>query len=407
MAKMNLKSEENNSINYLLKTHMPFLAGGDVASKRQEILQYFHDTFTLYESIFDCLKDEKIFYKQANTLRHPLIFYFGHTSVFFINKLNVARLINERVDTKLESMLSIGVDEMSWDDIDKQQHDWPSVAAVKAHRNKTRQIVDNFIRNCDFTLPISWDSPMWIILMGIEHERIHLETTSVLIRELPLELLQPHPLWSNICPESGKSPENSLLPVKGGEVHLGREVENPIIYGWDNEFGSFNTKIDDFKASKYLVSNGEFLEFVEANGYQQQKYWTQEGWRWVQFKKPKHPVYWLKEGSNYRYRTMLEVINMPWDWPVDINYLEAKAFCNWKSEKTGKSIRMPTEAEYYCLRKLVDDSASGNINLEHFMSACPVNKFAFADGFFDIIGNVWQWTETPIDGFSGFAVHPI
>jgi len=103
---------------------------------------------------------------------------------------------------------------------------------------------------------------------------------------------------------------------------------------------------------------------------------------------------------------------MPWDWPAEINFLEAKAFCNWKAEVTGKVIRMPTEAEWYKLREVIDtdqpywESAPGNINLEHEMSPCPVNRHEFDNGLFDVIGNVWQWTETPIDGYDGFEVHP-
>ena len=103
---------------------------------------------------------------------------------------------------------------------------------------------------------------------------------------------------------------------------------------------------------------------------------------------------------------------MPWDWPVEVNYLEAKAFCNWKGASTGKSLRLPSEAEWYQpARPVVDEDqpywekAPGNINLEHFASSCPVTQFAFGD-FHDAIGNVWQWTETPISGFLGFEVHP-
>ena len=52
--------------------------------------------------------------------------------------------------------------------------------------------------------------------------------------------------------------------------------------------------------------------------------------------------------------------------------------------------------------------APGNINLEHFASECPVDKFEFQDtGFYDVIGNVWQWTESPIDALPGFEVHPL
>ena len=385
---------------------------GDVETKRQEILDYFHESFSLYESIFECLNGDEAFYARANSLRHPLIFYYGHTSVFFINKLNVAGFINQRVDPVMESTLAIGVDEMSWDDLNDAHYDWPTPAQVKAHRDQTREIVDNFIRNCDFTLPIDWDSPMWIVMMGIEHERIHLETSAILLRELPLEMVKPHPVWGKICTQSADAPQNTLLPVQGGQVTLGKSKDNPL-YGWDNEYGVYETEVAPFKASQYLVSNQEFLTFVEAGGYRTKDYWSDEGWNWVSFRSAEHPVYWVKDGEDYQYRSMLAVIDMPWDWPVDINYLEAKAFCNWKSKQTGKHIRMPTEAEWHTLRALVDtdqpywDKAPGNINLEYEMSPCPVNRHAFDGGFFDIIGNVWQWTETPIDGFEGFEVHPV
>ena len=63
-----------------------------------------------------------------------------------------------------------------------------------------------------------------------------------------------------------------------------------------------------------------------------------------------------------------------------------------------------------CYTKLLRDQpywqkAPGNINLEHWASSCPVDQFRFGE-FFDLIGNVWQWTETPISGFDGFEVHP-
>ena len=392
-------------------TNTVVLDGGDVAAKRAEILDYFHKSFSLYESIFECLNGDEAFYARANPLRHPLIFYYGHTSVFFINKLNVMNLIDERVDAKMESSLAIGVDEMSWDDLNDANYDWPKPSEVKAHRDQTRVIVDRFIRNCDFTLPINWDSPMWIIMMGIEHERIHLETSAVLLRELPLEMVKPHPFWSGICRTSGTAPINEMLDVDGGGIRIGKAIDDPV-YGWDLEYGVHESDVAPFKASKYLVSNREYLEFVEEDGYKTKNYWSDEGWAWVQYHEASHPVYWIKSGDGFKYRAMLEVLDMPWDWPVDINYLEAKAFCNWKSRVTGKQIRMPTEAEWYKLRQSVEtdqpdwEIAPGNINLEHHMSPCPVNAHEFPGGFFDVIGNVWQWTETPIDGFDGYRVHP-
>jgi 5-histidylcysteine sulfoxide synthase/putative 4-mercaptohistidine N1-methyltranferase len=407
-----------DSLNTLPKdviTRTTVLNQGDAEQKRSEILEYFHKSFDLYESLFECLVSEEAFRTKASPLRHPLIFYYGHTAVFFINKLNVAKLIDERIDPALESSLAIGVDEMSWDDLNDRNYAWPSSSEVKAYRDKTRALVDNFIRTCDVQLPVSWEDPLWMIMMGIEHERIHLETSSVLIRELPLSLVRQHPLWSTICRTYSRTqsdaPDNSLLPVKGGEITLGKSRQDGL-YGWDVEYGSHSTTVEDFKASRFLVSNAEYLSFMQAGGYTERCYWTDEGWGWVQYRNATHPVFWSVDGDSYKYRTMLDVIDMPWDWPVDIAYLEAKAFCNWKSEQLGTHIRMPTEAEWHALRDTVDtdqpywDNAPGNINLEYYASSCPVNRHAFPGGFYDIIGNVWQWTETPVDAYAGFEVHP-
>jgi precorrin-6B methylase 2 len=101
-------------------------------------------------------------------------------------------------------------------------------------------------------------------------------------------------------------------------------------------------------------------------------------------------------------------------YPVDVNYLEAEAFCNYLSKKTAKIITLPSEAQWHRLAEFVgleylkDYSKEGiaNINLEVSASSVSVDKFAHGD-FYDVIGNVWQWTTSPIEGFDGFEVHPL
>jgi putative 4-mercaptohistidine N1-methyltranferase len=227
---------------------------------------------------------------------------------------------------------------------------------------------------------------------------------------MPIERVRQLPIW-DICPESGKAPQNKLLPVAGGMVKLGKSKDHAL-YGWDNEFGRHECEVWDFSASQYLVSNQEYLPFVEEGGYERREFWTEEGWKWVSFAKARHPLFWLPIDTGYRFRTMAQIIDMPWDWPVEVNYLEAKAFCNWLGQKSDKKLRLPTEDEWYRLHDLAAiadqpywEKAPGNINLEHYASSCPVNRFRFGE-FYDIIGNVWQWTETPITGFDGFQVHP-
>lgn len=394
----------------LRNTRTTVLHQGDPEQKREEIRRYFHATFSIDEQLYETLASEQAFYVRAEPLRHPLIFYLGHTAAFYVNKLIVAKLTRERINPRFESMFAVGVDEMSWDDLNDAHYDWPTLAEVQAYRRDVRALMDHTIRTLPLSMPIGWDHPFWMVMMGIEHQRIHLETSSVIIRRLPIEMVRPLPLWS-ICPESGEPPPNELVPVAGGRVVLGKTREHPL-YGWDNEYGHQDTEVWDFAASRYLVSNREFLDFVEDRGYEREELWTAEGWKWVGFSRPRHPLFWVDTPQGYRFRTMAQIIDMPWNWPVEVNYLEAKAFCNWLARRSGRSIRLPTEAEWYRLRDLHDipdqpywERAPGNINLEHWASSCPVDRFPFGP-FYDLIGNVWQWTETPITGFDGFHIHP-
>ena len=92
------------------------LSTGTIEEKRAEIKKQFLQTYELDEKLFDLLEEKKFIYEQPNTLRHPLIFYYGHTATFFINKLLIANIIKNRVNEQYESIFAIGVDEMSWDD---------------------------------------------------------------------------------------------------------------------------------------------------------------------------------------------------------------------------------------------------------------------------------------------------
>ncbi|WP_136524231.1 5-histidylcysteine sulfoxide synthase [Geomonas ferrireducens] len=394
----------------LKKTHSVVLNEGDPEQKRAEILEYFHATFSIDELLYDTLKDDGAFYLRADRLRHPLIFYFGHTATFFINKLVIARVTEKRINPRFEALFAVGVDEMSWDDLNEAHYDWPTRDEVKAYRDQVRELVAGLIATMPLTLPVTWESPFWAIMMGIEHERIHLETSSVLIRQLPIDRVRRLDFW-DVCRDAGEAPVNELLPVAGGKVVLGKEEGHPL-YGWDNEYGRHEAEVGGFAASKYLVSNREFLAFVEAGGYGEERWWTEEGWRWRTFRNAEHPLFWVKRGEGWGLRTMAEEIDLPWNWPVEVNYLEAKAFCNWLAAKTGKAIRLPSEDEWYRMYDLagIEDpqgwgEAPGNINLAYWASSCPVDRFRF-DAFYDIIGNVWQWTETPIYAFHGFRIHP-
>lgn len=388
----------------------PILNGNDVDAKREEIRFYFHTTLDCYEQLFETLRNDEAYYVKPITLRHPLIFYLGHTATFFVNKLILAGLITERINPKMESMFAVGVDEMSWDDLDTTHYDWPAVEEVRAYRRTMRRIVDELISKTPLTLPIGWDSPWWTIVMGVEHERIHLETSSVLIRQHALQYVQSHPDWQP-CRKTGTAPDNRLITVPAGTIQIGKNKADST-YGWDNEYGHHTADIPTFQASRHLVSNQEFLAFVEANGYGSEDHWEEEGRGWLRHTRAQYPTFWIKRDNEWHFRLMTEEISMPWDWPVEVNYHEAKAFCNWKAKTSGLPVRLPTEDEWYRLYDVANLSevphtspAAGNIHLDYYASSCPVTEFSQGE-FFDIVGNVWQWTETPTYPFEGFEVHP-
>ncbi|KAA3644446.1 MAG: 5-histidylcysteine sulfoxide synthase, partial [Proteobacteria bacterium] len=250
-----------------------------------------------------------------------------------------------------------------------------------------------------------------------EHERIHLETSSVLSRQLDLTHIRANDDWPR-CQETGPAPENRLLTVTEAVVKQGRSLPSET-YGWDNEYGHQSSQVPEFQAAQFLVSNQQFLAFVEADGYHDSAFWCEEGWQWRQFTKAQHPSFWRHDGQQWLYRSLMEEFPMPWSWPVDVNYHEAKAFCRWLSREQEQNLRLPTEAEWQRLYQHTmprEESghyphwqkAPGNIDLQQYASACPVDKNRFGEQQFgDVIGNVWQWTETAIDGFRGFKVHPV
>lgn len=389
----------------------PRLDETDAVALRARILDYFRNTWEVYERLFDVMAKDEAYTMRADPLRHPLIFYLGHTACFFVNKLVLAKAIPDRVNPRFESMFAIGVDEMSWDDLNDANYDWPPVAEVWEYRSQVREVVEKAIAELPIDGPIGWDSPMWPVMMGIEHERIHLETSSVLIRQLPLSVLRADPKWP-VCDQSGPAPANELLEVPGGRVELGRAKSDPL-YGWDNEYGRLEKDVPGFRAAKFLVSNSEFQEFIDAGGYRTERWWTEEGWSWRNYRDAQHPVFWVPTDDGFNLRCLAEEIPLPANWPAEVNQLEAKAFCNWKAEATGRPVRLPTEEEWYRLldhtglaARANGPSPGGNLNLEQWASSTPVDANLTA-GFGDVMGNVWQWTETPITGFPGFEVHPL
>lgn len=431
---------------------------------RKAAQDYFDNSWTLVETLFAGLKGDEPFYRPpVHGLRHPQIFYYGHTPCVYVNKLRVAGLLDRPVNDYMESVFEVGVDEMLWDDMRKNDMVWPKVAEVQAYRKQVYRVVSNLIathpdlEDAGGSAPVevTWDHPLWALFLGFEHERIHLETSSVLFREMPVHLVQVPAGWPGMHPSSQRAsrctmpkdpkegtdfPANAMVPVVGGLVRLGKPRNFPS-FGWDNEYGHRAVQVPPFAASKHLITNGEFWQFVASGGYRVQKYWSDDGWNWRKYRNMKWPFFWVQDGPagsmQFRLRTIFEVADMQWDWPVNVNYHEARAYCKWKSEVDGihgkpEAYRVITEAEHHLLRG--DQAQLGlarqdfphdrvltaggdqfahtsvgaaNLNLA-YSSESPVDALpASTSGHHDAMGNVWEWTEDHFNGLEGFAVHPV
>jgi 5-histidylcysteine sulfoxide synthase/putative 4-mercaptohistidine N1-methyltranferase len=426
---------------------------------RESALAYFNNTWTITELLFSSLQSSEAFLRSPDHgLRHPLIFYYGHPAVLYINKLCVAGLLPHGVNGFMEDHFETGVDEMSWDDMSKNEHPWPRVSEVRAYRETVYEIMVNLINKhlpsaSQGGITVNQSHPLWALYLGFEHERIHHETSSVLIRETPLKFVLRPRFWvenhftgraviqpderlrfESIAAESKPVvagihyPVNELVPVRSQTVTLGKPADFPS-FGWDNEYGSTTVKVGGISVAKNMVTNGEMLEFVRDNGYTDSKWWSKAGWEWRQFRNAKWPKFWQRLGPQGRncfgLRTMFEVVEMPWNWPAMVNHMEGQAYCNWYAAKTNTKLRFMTEAEHHAIRDdsmqlpikavaqdpvlngklMVEDGFNTNLCVG---SESPVMEHkANSGGFYDVMGNAWEWTDTWFHGMDGFKPHPV
>eukprot|EP00878_Enallax_costatus_P014673 GHUV01015349.1.p1 GENE.GHUV01015349.1~~GHUV01015349.1.p1 ORF type:complete len:489 (+),score=154.15 GHUV01015349.1:211-1677(+) len=339
---------------------------------RQEVIDYFNNCWTQTEVLFACLQGSHAFLRQPyHQLRHPMVFYYVHPAVLYVNKFRVAGLLDEGLDQFIEQLFETGVDEMSWDDLSQSREDWPSIRDCHAYRKASYDLIMRVLKtHPSLNGPSNWGTVGWAIFMGFEHERIHIETSSVLIRELPLEFVRKPEFWpdyhlsvnqpsSAVPKQSTDFPVNSLIEVAGGKVVLGKPDDYPS-FGFDNEYGRKEIEVPAFRASKYKVTNGEFAAFVRDSGYSNKQWWTEEGWSWRTFRNVKWPTFWVLDGPSglhrYRLRVLFDAVEMRWNWPVDVNVHEAHAYCAWKTAQDGQLVkyRLITEAEHNCIRNKRD-----------------------------------------------------
>lgn len=373
---------------------------------QDSIRAYFENTWQLYETLFSAVGDDQRLYEQPDPLRHPLVFYVGHTAAFYINKLRMAGLLDDGIDAAAETLFARGVDPHTAAELDGPAAGWPDIPAVRRYREAAHARIHAVID----TLPVGSvgpDHPAWSLFMGLEHDRIHLETSSVLLRQLDARHLRRPDGW-RIAPTHTAAPDIRWCDIPARTVTIGRPDGAPL-YGWDNEYGQNTVEVAPFQVTAHTVTNRAFLDFVSDGGYADQRLWSDEGWRWRAAQAVTRPRFWVGDADQPRYRAMFEELDMPWAWPVEVNAHEAAAFCRWRG-----GVRLPTEAEHLALTARAPLDAGDvithpgyNLNLR-YASPTPVDHFTpTQDGIFDSYGNVWEWLADDFAPLPGFKTHPL
>jgi ergothioneine biosynthesis protein EgtB len=217
----------------------------------------------------------------------------------------------------------------------------------------------------------------------------------------------------------GRPPSNEWMDVPQGRVRLGVD-RSSVEFGWDNEFPVHTQEVPAFRIARHNVTNGAFLEFVDAGGYADRRWWRGEDWEWIARESVTHPIFWEQTSGGWNWRGMFESIPLPLSWPVYVSHAEAAAYARWRGH------RLPTEAEYQRaafgsgtsdeLRRYPwgDDEPTVAHGVFDFSSwdPQPVGSHragSSAAGVEDLVGNGWEWTSTgfaPFPGFRAMASYP-
>ncbi|KEY18043.1 ergothioneine biosynthesis protein EgtB [Kaistella antarctica] len=208
----------------------------------------------------------------------------------------------------------------------------PTVAEVYEYRKYVDAHIKRLLQNA-----ISPELEELIIL-GVNHEQQHQE---LLITDLKhtFSYNPIHPVYKeNFNLTAQNNEEDGWLQISEGIYKIGFEGEG---FHFDNEKGRHKVFLHDFEISKFLVTNADFLEFMEVGGYDNFKFWLDEGWNWVNENQIKSPLYWTKIDGDWHSFTLegLKPIEHD-DILTHISFYEAQAFACWKG------LRLPTEFEW-------------------------------------------------------------
>ncbi len=376
--------------------------------RKEDLFDYFVKAWYLEDLLLKSVIHEHIFYSSPDNLRNPLIFYLGHCAAFYVNKLMLVGLLDKGINQSYEMLFGFGVDPATPGELTKANTnlEWPCVDKIWRYREQVYQSVIDIINN----IGIFSDQHLWALLMSMEHQLTHFETSSMLIRQISVENLHCSSTWQYAPYENERFLPNEMVEISGGLVEFGKRRDSPF-YGWDNEYGYRQVQVAPFLTNKYPISNREFKIFVDNGGYQCREYWDAAGWQWKNYYQAKHPKFWLvDEYGEYKYRAIFDILPLPLDWPVEVNHFEAMAYCRAQDKKAALMSESQWNLVTYGTNKNDsydpnrDDLSRYNLNLK-FGSPCPVGMLEQNSKICDLRGNLWQWLSDDFNPFAGFDPH--
>ena len=209
----------------------------------------------------------------------------------------------------------------------------PNVSQVYEYRNYVDLYMDLLLQ-----LKTGDGTIKSLIELGLQHEQQHQE---LLVTDIKY-ILGGNPIFpvydNDVDWESQQNRAEGYLTIAEGVYEVGN---NGTGFSFDNEHGRHKVYLNEFAISNTLVTNAEYLEFIEAGGYTNFNYWLDEGWSWVTENKINAPLYWYTIDGQWHYYTLAGLQKVDPDAILThISFYEAAAFAEWKG------MRLPTEFEW-------------------------------------------------------------
>jgi len=240
-----------------------------------------------------------------------------------------------------------------------------------------------------------------LILLGGNHEQQHQELILTDIK-YNLSVNPAFPVYKKTATlnrrELDHLPEMKFVKFHSGMVEIGHNTDN---FAFDNELPYHQDYLSDFTISDRLVTNREFLNFMDSNGYADHRFWLAEGWDQIHMNKWNAPLHWHNMDGEWHTFTLsgLKPINLS-EPVVHVSFFEASAYAKW----AGK--RLPTENEWeHAAINQEHNLPEDNFANTGELHPVPVNPDHLSSGnVAQMFGDVWEWTNSSYLPYNGFSV---